>query len=981
MNGRFIQTQSSMTAEDKFNPPKQRPILLSPWLVVIGAFLLYALTLNHWVSLKALPLMAQVTGWDWHPVWLKWRPAAMAPLFLVVTAPIRLLPAAWQPVALNVFSALCAALTLGLLARSVHLMPQDRTREARLREMGAHALLSIRAAFLPVLFAVLVLATQLTFWENAVVCTGEMLNLLVFAVIINCLLEYRISQNDTWLTVSALVYGLGDTNNWALLGFFPCYLLALVWIRGLAFFNLRFLGRMALWGLVGHLLYLLIPVLGASGSGHDGFVSQFTYLLGSELSSQSYGLKLVPGWVALLAGVPSLLPLLFAGIKWPSFEGEISAVGNKLTRFMFSALHVACLALVLVTFFDFKYSPSVRMREQPVSFLTFYYLGALCVGYFSGYMLLVFAAIRLPAWERRHPLTKFINLTLVAAVWVAALAGPAVLVWQNFPHIQAGNSHKLQQFADQTLLALPAKSAIILSDDPARLYLLQADCERRGQRNENIMIETESLPHKDYIYYLSSRYPELKSVMTTNLARLPNVLSSGNLTTFMQHCTQHFPVYYLHPSFGYYFEALYLKPRGLVYELKPYTTNMTQPPLATDAEVLVNEEFWNKLENGPLQTLPELAHLNSDDRAVSVDYAVALDYWGTELQKAGHLKEAHKQFAEAVLLNTNNFIAAINLRYNERLQKGDHKPIEDAVETVGRATRAYGLDPILRFSGPPDEPDLDLELGGILAGNGNLGQATLLFERRLQLLPGDPETELALAKSYVDMHQLAKALDLVHKLRSSTKIDPWRISRCEAMADIASGDYTSAETLLHAAIKANPNDESRIATLVEYYRFRGFESMRAHKPSEATRYFANALTNVDLQLKLLNSPSHDSLDVPDTLLRKAELEVLLQSYNAAIATLSQILEIQPKNYSALLNRAVSEIQLKDFKAATDDFKAMGKLLPHQPYLVEFGLADVAAAEKNKAEEIAHLKRCIHSAPEDSSEYQRATNRLHELEAH
>jgi hypothetical protein len=54
---------------------------------------------------------------------------------------------------------------------------------------------------------------------------------------------------------------------------------------------------------------------------------------------------------------------------------------------------VAFLALALVTFFDFKYSPSVRMREQPVSFLTFYYMGALCVGYFSGYMLLVFGPI------------------------------------------------------------------------------------------------------------------------------------------------------------------------------------------------------------------------------------------------------------------------------------------------------------------------------------------------------------------------------------------------------------------------------------------------------------------------------------------------------------------------------------------------------------------------------------------------------------
>jgi tetratricopeptide (TPR) repeat protein len=969
-----------MTAEDKINPPPRRSVILSPCLVVVGASILYGLTLNHWVSLKALPLMAQVTGWDWHPYSLKWRPETMAPLFLVMTAPIRLLPVAWQPAALNIFTALCGALTLGLLARSVRLLPHDRTREQRLREMGAHALLSIRAAFLPALFAVLVLATQLTFWENAVVATGEMLNLLAFAFIIDCLLEFRVSQNDKWLVASALVFGLGDSNNWALLGFFPIYLFSLLWIRGLAgFFNLRFLARMALWGVAGNLLYFLIPVLGAAGGDHESFVSRFEYLFGSELRAQSYGLKLVPGWLALLAGVPSLLPLLFAGIKWPSFEGEISAVGNKLTRFMFSALHVACLALVLVTFFDFKYSPSVRMREQPVSFLTFYYLGAICVGYFSGYMLLVFGAIRLPVWERRHPLTKIFNFILVAAVWVASFAGPALLIWQNFPHIRAGNSHVLQQFANQTLDALPAKPAFVLSDDPTRLYLLQAAYERRGRRNENIMIETESFPHREYLFHLAARYPELKSVMTTNLARLKSVLPSDSLTIFMHHVAQNSSAYYLHPSFGYYFEAMYLKPRGLVYELKAYTTNLTQPPLATETEMQANQAFWAKLENGPLQRLPVLASLDSDDMAVCVDYSVALDYWGTDLQKAGRLKEAHDQFAEAVRLNTNNFIAAINLQYNESLQKGDHKPIKDAVEVVGKAMRFYGLEPVLRASGPPDEPNLDLELGEIFAERGNLGQAAHLFERRLQLLPGDPEAELAMAKTYVDMRQPAKAMELIHKLRSSSKIDSWKLTRCEAMADMASGDYAAAEKVLRTAVQADPNDENRISTLVEYYRFRGYEAAGAHKESEARRYFADALTNIDLQLKLLASPNHDSLDIPDTLVKKAEVETVLHSNDAAIATLGRILQIQPKNYTAFLNRALSEIQLQQFQAAKDDFKEVGKLLPHQSYLAEYGLAEVADAEKNKAEEIYHLKRCVHSAPEESIEYQRATNRLHVLE--
>ena len=529
--------------------------------------------------------------------------------------------------------------------------------------------------------------------------------------------------------------------------------------------------------------------------------------------------------------------------------------------------------------------------------------------------------------------------------------------------------------------ALPSKPAILLSDDPTRLYLLQADYERRGQSNQNVMIETEAFPHREYLFYLADRYPGLKSVMTTNLARLPSVLPSESLTVFMHHVAQTSPAYYLHPSFGYYFEALYLKPRGLIYELKAYATNLTQPPLATAPEIQANQAFWAKLENGPLQELPMLAGLDSDVMAVSVDYAVALDYWGTELQKAGYLKEAHDQFAEAVRLNTNNYIAAINLQYNERLQKGDHRPIEDAVETVAKATHYYGLDTILRASGPPDEPDLDLQLGGILAERGNLNQAALLFERRLQLLPGDPEAELAMAKTYVDLRQPAKAMALVNELRGSLKVNPWRLTRCEALADMSSGDYAAAEKVLRTAVRADPKDENRVSTLVEYYRFRGLESERAHKQAEAEHFYAEALTNINLQLTLLSASSHDSLDVPDTLIKKAEVETVLRSYEAAIATLTQLLQIQPKNYTALLNRALSEIQLKEYPQARDDFKEMGKLLPHQTYLAEYGLAMVAGAEKNKEEEMAHLKLCVRSAPEDSSEYQRATNRLAALEGH
>ena len=38
-------------------------------------------------------------------------------------------------------------------------------------------------------------------------------------------------------------------NNWAMMGFFLVFLVSLVWLKGVGFFDLRFLGRMFMWAL------------------------------------------------------------------------------------------------------------------------------------------------------------------------------------------------------------------------------------------------------------------------------------------------------------------------------------------------------------------------------------------------------------------------------------------------------------------------------------------------------------------------------------------------------------------------------------------------------------------------------------------------------------------------------------------------------------------------------------------------------------
>src|SRR5581483_10668336 len=118
-----------MTTETQTETTRDKNLVASllPWLLGAGMFVVFLLTLEHGVNPANLNSVIQISGWDW-------RPQLTGPLTFVATFPLRWLPANLLPIGLNVFAALCASLTLGLLARSVALLPHDRTHEQRQRE-------------------------------------------------------------------------------------------------------------------------------------------------------------------------------------------------------------------------------------------------------------------------------------------------------------------------------------------------------------------------------------------------------------------------------------------------------------------------------------------------------------------------------------------------------------------------------------------------------------------------------------------------------------------------------------------------------------------------------------------------------------------------------------------------------------------------------------------------------------------------------
>jgi len=306
--------------------------------------------------------------------------------------------------------------------------------------------------------------------------------------------------------------------------------------------------------------------------------------------------------------------------------------------------------------------------------------------------------------------------------------------------------------------------------------------------------------------------------------------------------------------------------------------------------------------------------------------------------------------------------------------------------------------PLLKFNGPVDEPGLDLDFGTMMVEGHDFRQAAILFDRRLQLLPDDASAALDLAKTFVDWKAPDKAIELVRKLRNNPAANKWEVARVEALAYYAKQDFPTAEKLLLAAFQESSRDANHVAVMAEFYRLSAYNAvhdanearrtknnvLHDKNMSEATRRFQNALIYLDQELQSMMAVGHDSAEpygVSETLLKKAEVEMMLKSFEPSILTLTQVIKRQPNNPTAVLNRAIAEAQVNQIQAAKSDYQALRKLLPpNQQYAAYYGLADIAGRETNRTEEIRCLKLYLQSASTENAEYQQVTNRLKKLES-
>ena len=699
-----------------------------PLLAGLVAFVLYACTMGSGVTAGSLGFTAKVAGWDETPL-------VGQPLLWLLTLPVHWLPTAWVTLALKLFTAATAALTLGLLTRTIQLLPWDQSWET------AGGL----ARALPALAACVVGGLELAFWQEATAATGEMLDLLLLASALWLLLEYNLRRESRWLNAAAVIWGLGMAQNWVMLLTLPLFIGAVIWLQRLRFFRAKFILLLAGLGLAGFSIYALLPMVNGLAPHSPWNLDQAwiaslrqTKNLGMLIYFQFWRAHRLLTVAMLICFLVPTLPLLVR------LRDEGTQNKSKVDRFqlwLYRGLRVALLLACLWLAFDPAAGPQQLVQRQfgvGMSMLTFDYLNALGAGFLVGSLLLI-AQTDVRRRHRSNLKIPWRQLAVpVAAVLLVLVA--AGLLARNAPAIVRLNFHPLDQFGVTAAKSLPPGRGVMLGDFPQKLEVFQAGLARLHRTSDWLAVDTHALPSVDYRAGLERRQPA-GWLTDQNRHELTPVESARLLTQVAQSNR----LFYLHPSYGHFFEGFYLTPTGMIYEVKLRGKNPLELPPLPDSVTEANEKFWTSLWDQQLASLaaPAVRHTAAwvarmkrygltpapryQDRLLADWYSIALDGWAVALQKQGRLPEARQRFEQALRLNTNNLSARISLECNTNLQAGRGMGLADVTKVAAQLQNPNRINLILNSGGPFDEPTVTYLLGSVFFQGGMLLQAAEQF--------------------------------------------------------------------------------------------------------------------------------------------------------------------------------------------------------------------------------------------------------------
>ena len=1012
MGGLVSTVAATESMTDNSNPLKSFAATRLPWAVALGSLVLYLTTLHSWISFASLPAVSDVGGWND-------LSQSVAPLLYLLTLPLKLLPASMVPMAMNVLAAVFGALTLAMLARSVVLLPHDRTKEQRQREQSAHSLLSLRSSWMPALFAAMVCGLQLSFWQHATAGTGEMLNVLLFAFVIRCLLEYRISHKTRWLTRAVLVYAMGITNNWGMVGFLPLFCVALLWTARMQLFREGLPLKLALNALVGLSLYLLLPVVAVlSGSG-ENFLDVLMANLG--LQKSFLGSLFSQRLMVLVMASTAILPLLLVSIRWPANFGDTNAAASAITTVLLRLVHFLFLAVCIYVAFDHVVSPRKLVNLPQITgigapFLTFYYLGALSTGYFLGYLLLLSGKEEVRKWQKPSELGKALNRSLHIGLQVAALVVIGVLAWRNVGTILANNKNDVTgTYAKWLADSLPTGKAILFTDNDMspQSQLLQAELARSKSGGQTMLIQTDLLASPDYQVRLAKRsnslWPEPPPREVLDAKRIDDL----QILNMLYDVSNKTSIYYLHPSFGYYFEQFYLKPEKGIFRLLPYPSgaeSLGKPALTTD-QVHANSTFAGIIDKKFDAIAEESKQLRENqflDSLIIMGWLSRnLNQRGVDLIRNNQSEAAEKLFLAACKISRGspkgNVVAQANLRQVN--PESDYEFDEELDRLIGddELLALSRIDSTMKTYGPFDLTQACFQLGQNFARKTQIRQAYHELTRAAELAKTLPDPVFFIAEMFVSYELPDKAKLFIERLAKMNEANLFtpdqqiKLIRLETGLLLAASGPDAAEKYLAERLKPHMKSISGLHTMLAFHldhdqntkALGRLDTWLKDNPNDLNtltdkgqllsklKQYDKAVEVYQSALELANSQEESNLtsmiaatytekgdfnsalkhiddainrtDADNFKFQKATIYMAMSEHGKAVTLLDTLLDDNPNHEEILLNRAESHMALKQYDLAKEDFSTLQSFAPNDPRSY-YRLAQIAEAQNQNTEE-------------------------------
>lgn len=959
-----------------------------PIILGASAFVIYLITLAPWLTLRNVDQAATAGGWNWEVAENYFVP----PLTFLITLPLKIIGGGSpSPILLNGLSAVCGALSVFALASAIKWFPQDRTREQRIREKSSKGLLTGPLFWVPIVSGALLFCLNLTIWENSTAFTGEMINLVVFAFIIRAIFKTRIDQSNTRMILASFLVGIGLANDGGFIGFIPFIFAGFVWVKKKDFLDFSFLVPSVGAFLLGLSLYLLVPLIhpynGIDGVGY--FERLFSYLGNQKSYILLRGIRLP----AIIFGMTSVVPVLFATIRWPGQFGDMSAIGAFFSQVMFRIFHLVFLFACLYIFFDQAHSPRQSELGSTLLYLRFQFLTALAFGYYLGYFIILLSKAPESRRRKKTVLPPEFSKILAYGLSAIALISPGILVAKNSGFILGQKATPWKQYVEMVSQGINPEGEgphFIGANNSggrasSRTLKLLRNSLSGSELNSMILFDASGnyLFNPTYHKYLKQKYgdsyPELPEIGDGQ-----EEYSAQDVVSIFQSLTSKGKAYYLNPSFGMFFELMYAQPSGLAYSLTPYPVKDVDFVGVSDATASKLEEMATKLEDEIIKPLIKLNKLDpprfvkqgkkapTDQAQLSFLVSHYCNDVGYKLLRSDRMELARRYLNMCKSVNPDNVSAEMNLfaidiiaKTSGNLVASDWEYPEEMKEFIDEKLKKLpDVQSLLSSYGFFENPSLTFGLSQVFFNNGYPRQGYQLLMRTLEL---DPSNYLYYADGSMFILNQNRP-DIVRRILAQLKKninfedvpfeDQNLALKIEAQILFREGKLDEAVKLLEDDVAKEPARESTLRFLAGIYE----------KAGEVDKV-------IEVSDRQLSRFPEDHLAI----LKLGLAYALKEDYQKALDTNSKALTIKEDFWQAYKNNAFIYSKLNRWE---DVVTSLEKVMSIRPIYYEGHLEISHAYRKlNKIEDaVKHLKEYLVTIPSGSARALAVEKQIDELES-